>query len=419
MRKLIISAMLLVPVAASAGGYIIPNGNPREIGLSQADVAAQNGAEAVFINPSALAGQEGLIIAAGGQILINRTDWSDTDGRSDSIQPQLNTPPAIAVAYGAKLSGGMAWAVGAGLDVPAGGSIVWPKGWAGQERIQSVKQLVFGIHAAAALRPLPFLKLGVSYKRLQAQEELHQSINFLSMYSDAGLAMSGGANGFSLSAELKVPSTPLTIGIHYLHSADLEMSGRAHLTDVPPAFQALLHDQDVTAVRPIPKIFYVGAAYDVKPNLKLMTSYNYEGWSVYKSDKFVGGDGFVVEVPRDYKAAHVIRAAGELQKPGFMPELTLRAGMLRSISEQPTYTLSPSLTDGSSWAFSVGGGYNINERFRVDLGYQHAFFDSVTATQTTPDGMAADAFPGTYETQVDLISVGVAWRTDFGAAKTK
>lgn len=417
MRKLIISATLLVPVAASAGAYVIPNGNPREIALSQGDVAAQNGAEAIFINPSALAGQEGLIIAAGGQILINRTEWSDPGLGTDSIQPQLNTPPSIAVAYGAKLGGGMAWAVGGGLDVPAGGSIVWPKGWVGQERIQSVKQLVFGMHLGAAFQPLPYLKLGLSYKRLQAQEELHQSINFLGMYSDAGLAMSGGANGLSVSAEFTVPSFPLTIGLNYHHSADIGLSGNAHFTNVPPGFQALLHDQNVTENLPIPKIFYVGAAYAVNPNLKVMGSYNYEGWNVYKSDKFVGADGFVVEVPRDYKDAHVIRGAAEWQKPTFMPELTLRGGFLRSISEQPTYTLSPSLTDASSWAVSVGAGYNFNERLRLDFGYQHAFFDSVTATQMKPDGSAADAFAGTYKTQVDLISIGVAWRTDLGMAK--
>ena len=42
---------------------------------------------------------------------------------------------------------------------------------------------------------------------------------------------------------------------------------------------------------------------------------------------------------------------------------------------------------------------------RVDLGWQHAFFDDVTASGT-------EALPGTYKTQVDLFSLGVNWRMD-------
>jgi long-subunit fatty acid transport protein len=63
-------------------------------------------------------------------------------------------------------------------------------------------------------------------------------------------------------------------------------------------------------------------------------------------------------------------------------------------------TVSPSLTDGSSWAFSVGAGYNILPHLRVDVGYQHAFFDTVTASGT-------EAFPGSYDTHVDLLSIGI------------
>ena len=147
----------------------------------------------------------------------------------------------------------------------------------------------------------------------------------------------------------------------------------------------------------------VGAAYEVIPNLKVMAAYNFERWSTYKSDKFIGADGFTVEVPRDYKNAYVIRGAAEWQKMPFLPALTGRIGLLRSISDQPTDTVSPSLTDGSSWAVSVGAGFNVMPSLRIDLGYQHAFFDKVTATGT-------EAFPGTYKTAVDLVSLGVNWR---------
>jgi len=59
---------------------------------------------------------------------------------------------------------------------------------------------------------------------------------------------------------------------------------------------------------------------------------------------------------------------------------------------------------------SIGAGYEVTPVFRVDFGYQHAWFDNVTAT-----GM--DAFPGTYSTHVDLFSLGINWRTDLGMTR--
>jgi len=130
MRTLIIAVTILAPAAASAGGYLVPSAAPREVGLGQAATAAQEGPEAVFLNTAALAGQDGVAAGFGGEVLNNRTDWSDPALGSAS-QSETNTPVGVAVSYGAKLDGGMAWGAGVGFGVPAGGSLNWPKGWPG------------------------------------------------------------------------------------------------------------------------------------------------------------------------------------------------------------------------------------------------------------------------------------------------
>jgi long-subunit fatty acid transport protein len=410
MRSLIIATTVLAPSAALAGGYILPNESPRELALSQAAVADTNSADALFINTAGLAGQEGLDVSVGGELLLNHTDWSDPTLGKASINTKNNTPPTASVSYGHHLDNGMAWGAGVGVNVPAGGSLYWPKGWQGQEYIQSVNQQVFAIGAGAAFQPLPFLKIGASYLRFQATEELHQSVNFLDHFGDAGLAMSGGANGFGVAAEVSVPDVPLKFGFTYTHAQKFGLTGNAHFTQVPASFEATLHDQAVTESLIIPDVFWAGASYEVMPNLTVMAAFDFERWSPYESDKFVGAGGFSVVVPRNYNNAYVFRVAGEWEHTPFLPGLTLRAGLLRSQSSQPTTTVSPSLTDGDSTAFSLGGGYNVLPSLRIDAGYQHAFFDSVTAS-------GADAFPGTYKTNVDLISLGVNWRNDLGMTK--
>ncbi|HEU4729178.1 MAG TPA: outer membrane protein transport protein [Kofleriaceae bacterium] len=407
MRTTIIAVTILVPAAASAGGYFIPNESPRALSLSQSEVANEQGADALFLNIAALAGLDGLEISGAGELLFNQTDWSDSALGSAKLTSHVSTPATLAASYGGHLANGMGWGAGVGFGVPGGGSLPWPKGWAGQEQIQSVTQQLFTIGVGAAIQPLPYLKLGASFLRTQVVEELHQSINYLDHFGDAGLALSGGGNGFGLGLEVRVPDVPLSFGVGYVHSVDVTLEGNAHFTEVPASFQTLLHDQDVTEDLTVPNAGIIGAAYEVIPSLTVMGAVTWENWSVYKDDTFNGTGGFKVTVPRDYKDAYVFRLSGEYQHTPFLPGLTLRAGMLRSLSDQPKETVSPSLSDGNSWALSVGAGYNITSELRLDFGAQFALFDKVTATGT-------EAFPGSYDTKVAIFSFGASWRTDLG-----
>jgi len=403
MRSLI-AALLLAPAAALAGAYAIPNENPRDIGLSQSTVAAQNGPEASHVNPSALAGQRGLAIMVSDEMLYNRTTWSDPSLGSATLRPKANFPFHFAASYGNTLPNGMGYGVGISFLLPGGGSLLWPVGWPGAGRIQEVEQRVYLTELGLAFQPHPLIKVGASGLNYCVTEKLSQQLNFITTQGTATLGLAGCAITFGLSGEFRAPrDIPLTLGIAYRHQAPLDLSGNAHFEGVPPNFQDVLQDQNATERVVVPNDFYVGLAYDVVKNFKLMGSWNLERWRVYQSDTYIGDKGLVISVPRNYHNAYVFRFGGEYTKPSFAPRLTLRGGFLRSVSNQPTSTISPTLTDASSWAVSAGAGYEIISGLRADIGYQFAFFDTVTAT-------GADAFPGSYDTHVHLLSVGVTYR---------
>jgi long-subunit fatty acid transport protein len=245
--------------------------------------------------------------------------------------------------------------------------------------------------------------LGLSGQSYCVQEKPSQQLNFISSQGLATLGLAGCAPSFGASGEFKAPrDIPLTIGIAYRHQAPIDLTGNAHFEGVPANFASSLQDQGATERIVVPNDFYVGAAYDVRPNVKVMASWNLERWRVYRSDTYIGDKGLVISVPRDYHNAWVWRFGGEFTKLSFAPKLTLRGGFLRSVSNQPTNTISPTLTDASSWALSVGAGYEFIPNLRADIGYQFAFFDKVTATP--------DAFPGSYDTHVHLLSAGVTYR---------
>ena len=403
MRNLI-AALLLAPAAAFAGGYAIPNENARDLALSQANVASQNGPEAAHANPASLAGMQGLMLSASGQMLYNVTTWSDPTLGTSTLRPKANWPPELAASYGNKLPNGTAYGVGIAFLVPGGGSLLWPHNWPGAARIQEVDQKVWLTEVSAAIQPLPLVKIGASFLYYRMQETLSQQVFFAGPQSLAQLGMVGDAVTFGVSGEFRAPADiPLTLGVAYRHQAPMTLSGHAHFQNVPPNFGPALQDQGATEKITIPNDLYIGAAYDILPNLTVMGSWNLERWIVYGSDTFVGDKGLVIDVPRNYHNAWVYRFGAEYTKASFLPALTLRAGLLRSISEQPTDTISPSLTDGNSWAVSVGVGYDVIRPLRVDVGYQYAWFDTVKAT-------GSEAFPGSYDTHVHLVSVGLTYR---------
>ena len=403
--RIAIAALLLAPAASFAGAYAIPNENARDLGLSQATVAAQTGPEATYQNSAALAGQQGLSLSASLEMLYNRTTWSDPTLGSASLRPKANFPPALAVAYGGKISNGMPYGLGLAFLVPGGGSLEWPTGWAGAGRIQTVDQKVYVVQGGGAIQPLPFVKVGATFIYYRVTESLAQQLPFIGSTGLASLGLGGNALTYGLSGEFHVPVVPLTIGVDYRHQAPITLSGAAHFDNVPSSFAPALQDQNANERVTIPNQLFLGAAYDVVPDAKVMGSWTLERWSAYKSDTYVGDKGLVITVPRDYHNAWVYRLGAEFQHVASLP-LTLRVGGQRSISEQPTDTISPTLTDGNSWALSVGAGFGLSRSIRADIGYQYAFFDKVTAT-------GGEAFPGSYDTHVHLLSAGVTWRPAF------
>jgi len=399
-----IAALLLAPAAAFAGGYAIPNGNARDLALSQATVAAGNGPETAHQNPSALAGQEGLGISASVEMIYNRTDWSDQLLGAASLREKANFPPEVAASYGNKLPNGMPYGVGFVYMVPGGGSLFWPNPWPGSARIVTVEQRAHLGELSVAIQPHPLFKLGASGLYYRVTEKLTQTVLIPNSPAPATLGMLGDGFTFGLSGEFHAPDDiPLTLGIAYRHQAPMQLNGHAHFDNVPPAFASTLQDQSVTERFTIPNDFYVGLAYGVTPKFKLMGSWNLERWVVFQNDTFVGDKGLTIVVPRDYRNAWVFRFGGEYVGPEWAKNLTLRGGILRSVSPQRTDTISPTLTDGSSWAFSVGAGYEFIQSLRFDIAYQFALFKTVTAT-------GPDAFPGSYDTHVHLAAAGLTYR---------
>jgi long-chain fatty acid transport protein len=399
-------AAALIPAAALAGGYVVPNINARDLALAGSAVAAQDSAAATYANPAALSKLEGLNLSLDLSLIDFRSTWTDTGNAFNAspvtMIPKGAFPPALYAAYGFALPRGMKLGVGTGLTIPGGGYIFWPGNWAGRDQVITVDRKVYGAYLTAGLEIFRQLRLGGGLVYYRTTEHLVQGLNFLSQEGEIELGTSGDAFSFDASAEgTPFASLPLTLSVDYKHQGVQHLAGHAHGVNVPLPLQPSLLDQEVTHTLTYPNQLNVGASFQAPVVPLLVTAgWTWERFHVYEQDAFVGDRGVSVVVQREYRNGYTFRLGGELQA---LPMLKLRAGVLRDVSPSRTDTLNPSLPDSSATAFSLGVGYSVLPNLEIDAAYFHAFYDSITTT-------GLEVFPGTYQTRANIYALNVAWK---------
>jgi long-chain fatty acid transport protein len=411
MRKLLVLALAAAPALALAGGYAVPNVNPRDLAMSGSRVAAQDSAAAVYGNPSSLARLDGLNLSLAGALVDFASSYKDPLGAAPSSNTDTNiaTPPAVFASWSAALPNQMRYGVGVGLSVPFGGNVFWPNNWPGQFDILTVDRRIYGTYVTAGLEPLPWLRVGGGFIWYRGTEKLNQRI---AGTTDTVGTLATAGDGFSYDVSLELqPIEPLRLGFDYKHKGTMDLSGHAAFTgtDVPLALAPLTLNQTVTHQLTAPNTIQAGVAFQATPQLLVTGSFTWDRFVVYKEDAFLGGAGAQIIVPRNYHNGYTWRLGAELAP---IEKLKVRVGGLRDVSPTPPEWLSPTIPDSNVWAGSLGASYEILRGLTVDAAYFHAFFDEVT----TPKGAGGtfNVFPATYKPSANIFSLGVTWAVPFG-----
>jgi long-chain fatty acid transport protein len=401
MRKLAPTLLALVlPATALAAGGLVPNLNPRDLAMSASLVAAQDGASAAYQNPSALSRIPGLSLSIAGSLIGVDDTWNTTTGLAPSraSTSTLTPPPSLFVSYGGKI-GERGWGIGLGANVPAGASVSWPSDWPGRYDIIEADRKVFGAYLAAGFEVIPQIRIGGGAVYYYSTEKLSQAFSPVYPALTAQVADSGSGWSFDVSAEFQpVLSVPLVIGVDYKHQSYLNLTGDAHFNNVPPPLQTQIQDQSVSHQLVQPNELNVGVAYRASPKVLVTFQWTLDRLITYASDTFVGGKGITLSVPRNYGNGWTLRGGVEWMA---LKELALRAGFQYDYARFPTHTVSPSLPDGNSYSPSIGAGWYITDSLGVHAALFYSWFDQVTS--------APPAFPGRYDLNVWIATVGFTW----------
>ncbi len=398
-------AVALAPSAGSAGGYSVPNVNPRDLAMAGSLVASQEGAGAMFQNPAALGRPEGLHRNLGLSAIDIRSAWHDPNdfGNSSQMIVKLVFPPAIYASYGLRLPNDWGLGFGVGMTIPFGGNVYWPDTWPGRFDIDLVERRIFGTYVTAGLEPVKWLRIGGGFIWYRATEKLLQGTNYLSYEGSAELGAAGDGFSYDLSAEIQ-PIAPLRIGIDYKHQSVIKLTGQAHFNNPPLSLAANTLDQGVEHELTMPNVLSIGASYRVFPILLVTAGFQWDRYIVYDKDAFIGTAGTSIVVPRNYHNGHTYRLGVE---GGPISGFKVRLGVLRDIAPTPREWMSPTIPDADVWATTVGVAYAVPgvPNLELSASYFHAFFDQVN-TVNTPQNV----FPGIYDTWANIASIGATWK---------
>jgi len=413
--------LLLAPAAALANGYHLPTPSPRDLALAGSGTAAQNSAAAVYGNPAALAGLQGLNVAGDFGLIAIGAKWTDptrslgttsTDCNgtvpiSCNSVPKAAPWPALYVSYGDKV-GGRNFAVGAGLSIAGGGVFFWPDDWPGRASITNVNRFSIAIDAVAAYQPIDMLKVAAGFIYYRTVEKLYQRLPVPGGRDiDVELSADGGAPSFHLAGELQ-PVEGFKLGIDYRHQAVQHLEGRAHFGHVPVNLNNILRDQSAKHDLTFPNVLQVGASYQVTPDFLVTAGWLLVRWVVYREDVFNGEQGLKVSVPHRYRNGFGFSLGGEYKLPAPVDGLILRLGLERLRGPQPPETMHPAIPDGSHSTITGGVGYKVMPNLEVAFGYKLAVVDTTTSVGT-------EAFPGEYSVVAHFMSLGATWQFGGGA----
>jgi len=402
MTKLIrlLALAVLAPAVALANGYDVPNVNPRDLALVSSGLAAQTDAAAAYANPAAMARLgPGLQLSLGGSILLLDTKWADTSGTlsPDTAKTKFKPVPPVSLfgMYGFKVAGYDA-ALGAGMNVIAGGNVFWDDGWAGRGRIITVDRKIYAGYLSGAFALSQYIRVGAQAVYYYGTEYLKLGVApFPDAYGELSTKGGAWAPGFSIEV---TPDDRVSFAADYKHLGKMKLKGDGHF-NVPAVLGTGVQDQDVDHELTYPSVLNLGVAYRVVPQVRVSATWTYNWYEVYKEDAFIGTKGFQKIVPRNYGNGQTFRLGAEWDQSA---RLQLRAGVERDLSGLKTDTYSPTLPDASSWCVAAGAGWRFSPAVQVNAALFRAFFDNVTATGT-------EALPGRYETNVWIGSVGVTW----------
>jgi long-chain fatty acid transport protein len=401
LRPLALLAVLALPSAARASGFLLYEQSAPAMARGSAVVAATHDPSAAWFNPAAVTELPGWGVSLSTSLVWPQTRFSPAAGGDDTrARSRLSLVPGI-FAHG-RLTDRLNLSLA--VLAPFGLYIKWPDGWPGAEQSLLTDLKVLAVNPSLAVRLSDRWSVAGGVSPIRGLVKLAIA---LPPPNDGGRAdLDGGAWGVQFNAAVLWKALPqrLHFGASYRSRTKLDFKGTADFSGVAPGLQETLPDQGVKATITLPDVFAGGVMWRPLPRLELDAELDWVLWSTFK-ELFIDFENPGTPFDRSIKRSAVKPLTGRLGGQWDWPALGLcaRAGISYDQSASRKDTLAPSAPDANRLGLATGLGYQ-RGRFTVDLAYLFALL--LPAESAGPNARPE----GTYRTHAHVLSVMLgAW----------
>ena len=426
----IIVLSVLVVGIIFAGGYQLNEHGARAVGMGGAFVARASDPSAIYFNPAGLAYQKGINVLGGFNLIMPsqkfKGDGINVPSTETSTNSQVFTPVNL---YGTYQIDDQ-FVVGLGIFNPYGLGTEWPDNWVGKYLAVKTDIQTWYFNPSVGYKINDELSVGLGLSYIYGKVNMGYKVPTVASLIPLGgpyyapntaaaavgaVDLEATASGFGVNfGAIYKPIEKLSIGFSFRSLTKLEFSGTAKFTDML-ALAPYFPGGDGKATLPMPMNIYLGASYEVLPELTVEGDIQFVGWSAYKELAVNIPTGPLFPLPpqaggptafqkagapaiKDWSDGYLLRAGGEYK---YSDEIMLRGGLILDISPQPPSKTEPMLPDGDRIDISIGGSYKIDANFSVDAAYMLVLFMERDAKNSV--------LPGTYNSNAHIFSVNVGY----------
>lgn len=411
----------LVAAGASAAGFSIFEQGAKASGMAGAFAATADDPSAIFYNPAGLAQQRHMEFSAGATF-INFTNEFIGDPNSDytaGAEGKYDRHTFVPPNMYAIMPVGENVTVGVGVFAAWGLRTDWADPWVGRFVSRDADLKTTSVNPTIAWQTDSgkfAIGGGVEYRR--ARVILNANSEFLNPFTgrihdiaNTRLVSDYGDDiGFNVGVLFK-PTEQFRIGATYRAPMDIDLEGRAEVTQIPlgiPALDAAIGaqlppDQAIKAEVPFPAVASIGFAFspsertDIEFDITHMTWSRFEALSVAFTQ--TPQHGFTREQNWHDSSAYRLGFNHNASE-----DWDVRLGLVYDENPQPTEAVSPLLPDADRGGVTFGAGWHRGPWIADFAGFVLHFLDRSTK------GRNPEGFDGTYKTDALLWSVNFGYR---------
>lgn len=423
----LITATLISGSVLASGFQVLLQGN-RETAMGNVGVGLRPAASSIFFNPGAISMMTGNAVTVGINGIFSNNSYYASDLENSTYTSKTDNPMGTPFHfYGAFGANDSNLKFGLGIYTPYGSQVNWEEGWRGEQLLDELTLRAIFVQPTISYKISDKLSIGGGFVYMFGSVNLQRNLPLSSEDGQSSTELDGSANGYGYNLGVYfTPSEKLTIGFNYRSKVEAEVEdGDANFYNIPTAASDRFQADKFNAKLPLPSNTTLGLAYKPMDKFTVSAEVSLVGWGAYEALTFefngpVNGSN-VSSSSRNYEDSWIFRLGGEYMAT---EALALRAGIYYDQTPVQEGYMTPETPDSDRLGLTAGLGYNVSERFGVDLSF--LYIKGMEREQTRQDALNAgtivdpdpstgtagsqDVLPGTYKLNALIPGISLSYK---------